>query len=181
MAKNATEFLSLEASLTANIEEMIGELTYDESAVDLMDLSSNLVDSPARMVLNNSVGLALMTLHGVTEDDATARQSAYRAYVFAYASTQMVTAYNFELKIADYIQLAKSTDNPQATVLNDAEKYLAGRPMVSGYIDAFADELDVSGSGKWYKLVRSISGGIFKLAEVNMFDTYLDQRVADLK
>lgn len=181
MAKNTTEFLSLEASLAANIEEMIGELTYDKSAVDLMDLSSNLVDSPARMVLNSTVGLALMTLHGVTEDDLDARQSAYRAYVFAYASTQMVSAYDFTLDMAGYIESAQNASSPQVMLVNDAERYLAGRPMVSGYIDAFADKLDTSGSGKWYKLVRSISGGIFKLAETSMFDTYLDQRAADLK
>jgi hypothetical protein len=181
MTRNTSEFLSLESSFSSKIEEIIGEVTYTDSAIELMDVSSGLVDCATHMSMNEAVGLALMSLHGVTENDADARRTAYRAYVFAYASTQMVAAYNYELNITDYIQTALRTDDYRAAVVNDAKRYLAERPMISGYIDAFADELDTSESGRWRGLVRSISGGIFKLAETSMFDTYLDQRVTELE
>lgn len=177
----STEFTSLEMSLESTIEEIIGENTYEDFAIELMDVRSGLVDSPAKMVLNNSVGLALMNLHGVTEDDITARQSAYRAYVFAYASSQMVATYDFELDISGYVETALHNADPQDAVISSAEKYLSSRPIMNGYIDAFVEELDVSESGRWHGLVKTISAAMFKLAETGMFETYVEERSKHLE
>lgn len=167
MTTEIPPYTPLETSVTDNLESAI-ELLTKETDIDRIDLDPRFSRSPVH------IEMLLGAFQGITQtlgySETEAWQTAYRACLFSFTVAELVGTYDFQLGLpVPTGQYEDLFDQMWA----DGLGYIQPRPAISGLIDAFMDEIDLSGTERFASLGRIVAANTFLVIENDMHETYL--------
>ncbi len=158
----------LEVDVTNNLTELIELGTYSID-LDLLDSVSGFADSPTTLEMCWDYAEIIGSILNVKSQDSIA--SIYRSFNLAYTILELVSSKDFSIDVVSYVQQKEAEDDLRSAVYLDIISYFRKRPYLSGFMNSFADELDMSGQGKDYDLVAVTFGLCCKLAEESVNET----------
>lgn len=113
--------------------------------------------------------------------DQLARQTVYRSLHFAKFTLECIGQYDHTLALGEYAHELTKRGDVSVAMLHDVNTYFEKCEHTRGLLNAFADELDVTGEGKHFDLVAMTLGIMWHLGEESMYETYVDIATEQLR